>query len=59
MASRAAPGGDPCSEPWQKEGGECLGEASAGEHCGNGNRAGRREEQSFLGKMIREVEGMG
>lgn len=33
-------------------------EASAGEHCGNGSRPQRQEEQPFLGKR-REVEGMG
>lgn len=38
--------------PGQKEGGEWLGEARAGEHCGNGSRPGRWEEP-FLGKMWR------
>lgn len=49
----------PALNPGRKGGIWCLREASAGERCGNGNRAGRREEQSFLGKIIREVEGMG
>lgn len=44
------------SAPNPGGGGACLGEASAGERCGNGNRAGRREEQSFVGRIMREVE---
>lgn len=52
------PGVTPALNPGREEGGVCLGEAGAGELCGNGNRAGRWEEQSFPEKMNREVEGM-
>lgn len=50
---------NPALNPGREEGGECLGEASEGKHCGNGNRAGRREERSFLGKTTKGGGGDG